>query len=51
MKVYMWMGRAFIQVSNFFYVPLEIAGAVLLYRFWRAVRDEGRGPEARGDGR
>ena len=39
MKVYMWMGRAFIQVSNFFYVPLEITGAVLLYRFWRAVRE------------
>lgn len=35
---YTWMGRAFIQLSNFFYVPLEIAGAILLYFFRKAVR-------------
>ena len=39
MKAYLWVGRAFVQLSNFFYVPLEISGAVLLYKFWRAVRD------------
>ncbi len=39
MNAYLWVGRAFVQLSNFFYVPLEISGAVLLYNFWRAVRD------------
>lgn len=39
MNAYLWVGRAFVQLSNFFYVPLEIAGAVLLYKFRRAVRD------------
>lgn len=35
---YTWLGRAFIQLSNFFYVPLEIAGAILLYFFRKTVR-------------
>lgn len=35
---YIRIGRAFIQLSNFFYVPLEITGALLLYFFRRAVR-------------
>ena len=39
MNIYMWMGRAFIQFSNFFYVPLEITGAVLLYKFYKAVHE------------
>ena len=39
MDDFYWMGRAFIQLSNFFYVPLEITGALLLYRFWRAVQE------------
>lgn len=39
---YVWIGRAFIQISNFFYVPLEICGASLMYIFWRSVRDSKR---------
>ncbi len=35
---YTWLGRAFIQLSNFFYVPLEIAGAILLWFFRKTVR-------------
>ncbi len=31
---YPWIGRAFIQISNFFYVPLESLAALLLYLFW-----------------
>lgn len=38
MANYRWIGRAFIQLSNFFYVPLESGAAVLLYLFWRALR-------------
>ncbi|MBQ6774740.1 MAG: hypothetical protein IJP48_11875 [Synergistaceae bacterium] len=37
MRSYVWLGRAFIQFSNFFYVPLEITGAILLYKFYHAV--------------
>ena len=48
MDDFYWTGRAFIQLSNFFYVPLEITGAVLLYRFWRTVRENtGRDKEGR----
>lgn len=43
MDDYTWIGRAFIQISNFFYAPLEIAGAALLWRFWRAVREDAEG--------
>ena len=39
MNAYLWVGRAFVQLSNFFYVPLEIAGAILLYKFYRAVHE------------
>ena len=46
MNLYFWLGRAFIQFSNFFYVPLEIAGAVLLYKFYHSVRNNKAGEKS-----
>ena len=42
-QVYSQIGRAFIQFSNFFYVPLEITGALLLRKFYKAVRNNKAG--------
>jgi len=38
---YLWIGRFFIQISNFFYITLEIGGALLIWFFLRQlVKDE-----------
>lgn len=40
---YMWVGRFFIQISNFFYIALEIGGAILMWSFFKRIR---RGADA-----
>lgn len=37
---YTWIGRFFIQISNFFYIALEVGGAVLFWRFYAKLRQE-----------
>ncbi|MDR1732959.1 MAG: hypothetical protein LBR61_12805 [Synergistaceae bacterium] len=37
---YTWIGRAFIQFSNFFYMPLEIGAAFIFYAFLKTLRRE-----------
>ncbi|MDR3254269.1 MAG: hypothetical protein LBT31_01705, partial [Synergistaceae bacterium] len=34
---YIWMERAFLPLSNFFYVSLEATGAIALFRVWRIM--------------
>jgi len=34
---YLWIGRFFIQISNFFYIALEVGGAFLIWFFLRQV--------------
>ncbi|MCL2768244.1 MAG: hypothetical protein FWE49_05920 [Synergistaceae bacterium] len=42
MVQYNWIGRFFIQISNFFYIALEVGGAVLAWSFLRhLLRDKG----------
>jgi hypothetical protein len=42
MDQYNWIGRFFIQVSNFFYIALEVGGAILAWSFLRKIlRDKG----------
>ena len=39
---YIWIGRFFIQISNFFYIILEVGGALLAWSFLRRLlRDKG----------
>jgi len=41
MDQYNWIGRFFIQISNFFYIALEIGGAVLAWLFLKhLLRDK-----------
>jgi hypothetical protein len=47
MRQYVWIGRFFIQISNFFYVGLEVGGALLFWFFLKRLRTERRG--ASGD--
>ena len=37
---YDWIGRFFIQISNFFYIALEIGGAVLAWSFLKQLLHE-----------
>lgn len=49
MRQYMWIGRFFIQLSNFFYIALEVGGAILFWLFLRKLldrRDKGGLPDA-----
>ena len=42
MSIYLWIGRFFIQISNFFYIALEVGGVLLIWSFLRqVVKDEG----------
>ena len=42
MDQYNWIGRFFIQISNFFYIVLEVVGAVFAWLFLKQVtRDKG----------
>ena len=49
MRQYMWIGRFFIQLANFFYIALEVGGAILFWLFLRKLldrRDRGGLPDA-----
>ena len=37
MDQYNWIGRFFIQISNFFYIALEVGGAVLAWFFLKQI--------------
>ena len=39
MAQYMWVGRFFIQLANFFYIALEVGGAILFWQFLRKLLD------------
>jgi len=42
MYQYNWIGRFFIQISNFFYIALEVGGAILAWFFLKQLlRDKG----------
>ena len=42
MDEYIWIGRFFIQISNFFYIALEVWGLLLIWSFLKQVmKDEG----------
>ena len=42
MNTYLWVGRFFIQISNFFYIALEVWGVFISWSFLRQVmKDEG----------
>lgn len=42
MDHYLWIGRFFIQISNFFYIGLEVGGAILFWLFLKQLKaDEG----------
>ena len=43
MRQYMWIGRFFIQLANFFYIALEVGGAVLFWLFLRKLLDRRAG--------
>ena len=47
MDQYIWIGRFFIQISNFFYIALEIGGAVLAWSFLKHLK---RDKSPRSDG-
>lgn len=44
MLQYMWIGRFFIQISNFFYIGLEVGGALLFWFFLKHLSED-RSPE------
>lgn len=37
MTQYNWIGRFFIQISNFFYIALEVGGAILAWLFLKQI--------------
>lgn len=37
---YRWVGRFFVEMANFFYLALESAGAVLLWKFLAYLKEE-----------
>ena len=42
LDTYLWIGRFFIQISNFFYITLEVGGVLVIWSFLRQVmKDEG----------
>ena len=42
MYTYLWIGRFFIQISNFFYIALEVGGVFLVWSLLRqVVKDKG----------
>jgi len=41
MSQYLWIGRFFIQISNFFYISLEAGGAFIMWTFLREARNDG----------
>ncbi len=43
MAQYNWIGRFFIQLANFFYIALEVSGALMAWKFLQRLRtQEGR---------
>ena len=40
LSTYLWIGRFFIQISNFFYIALEVGGALIIWSFLRQVRKD-----------
>lgn len=44
---YKWIGRFFIQISNFFYIALEVGGAIMFWLFLKKLL-LGKNPAQRG---
>ncbi|MDO4988784.1 MAG: hypothetical protein Q4E17_07170 [Synergistes sp.] len=40
MDEYLWIGRFFILLSNFFYITLEVSGAVMIMKFLNTLKGE-----------